>query len=54
MECCTNNCDVQNNLEIVQGCIKNSPVYYDLHRLMAAETFLFIIFNHILFTFLAG
>ena len=33
-ECVTNNCDVQNHHTIVQGCIKNAPIYFDLHRLM--------------------
>ena len=25
--------DILNHLEIVQGCIKNSPIHHDLHRL---------------------
>jgi len=35
MECVTNNCVVQNHHKTVQGCINNSPIYFDLHRLMA-------------------
>ena len=46
------NCDVQNQLNIVQGCIKKSLMYHDQNRLTAIDTFLFItITNRNLFIF---
>ena len=38
MERVTNNCDVQNHHKIVQGCIKNSSIYFDIHILMTVQT----------------